>query len=234
MDLYTIGHSNYEIETFVSLLKKHEVNAVADVRSHPYSRFMPHFNRTPLQQILAKENINYVFLGKELGARSDNLQCYVDGKAVYEKIAAADQFKEGIQRIMKGLLKRKISLMCAEKDPITCHRAILVCQHIHHPDVNINHILKGGDLESHIHLEERMLTKHGLTEFTEDREKQLQLSLFEQPKSILPTKEESLKKAYQLQGYEIAYVDKNYSNNHERSDKSIHNRVHAEKRSKVL
>jgi uncharacterized protein (DUF488 family) len=234
MNLYTIGHSNYEIETFISLLKKHDVNAVADVRSHPYSRFMPHFNRTPLQEILAKENINYVFLGKELGARSDNLQCYVDGKAVYEKIAATDQFQEGIQRILKGLLKHKISLMCAEKDPITCHRAILVCQHIRHPDLNINHILKGGDLESHVQLEERMLNKHGLTEFTEDREKQLQLSLFEQPKSILPTKEESLKKAYQLQGYDIAYVDKNYSNNHERADKSIHNRVHAEKRSKVL
>ncbi len=233
MDLFTIGHSNYEIETFVSLLKEHEVNAVADVRSHPYSRFMPHFNRTSLQQTLAEENISYVFLGKELGARSDNLQCYVDGKALYEKIAATEQFQGGIQRILKGLLKHKVSLMCAEKDPITCHRAILVCQHIRHPDLNINHILKGGDLESHIQLEERMLSKYGLTEFTEIREKQLQLSLFEQPKSTLPTKEESLKKAYQLQGYEIAYVDKNY-NNHERADKSIHNRVHTEKRSKIL
>jgi uncharacterized protein (DUF488 family) len=234
MDLYTIGHSNYEIETFVSLLKKHEINAVADVRSHPYSRFMPHFNRTSLQKILAQENIHYVFLGKELGARSDDLQCYVNGKAVYEKIAATDKFQEGIQRILKGLLKHKISLMCAEKDPITCHRAILVCQHIHHPDLNINHILKSGDLESHIHLEERMLNKYGLTEFTEDRESQLQLSLFEQPKNTLPTKEESLKKAYQLQGYEIAYVDKNYNNNHEKTDKSIHNRVYPEKRSKIL
>jgi uncharacterized protein (DUF488 family) len=234
MNLYTIGHSNYEIETFVSLLNKHEINAVADVRSYPYSRFTPHFNRTSLQKILAKENISYVFLGKELGARSDDLQCYVDGKAVYEKIAATEQFQEGIQRILKGLLKHKISLMCAEKDPITCHRAILVCQHIHHPDLNINHILKGGDLESHIQLEERMLNKYGLTEFVEDRESQLQLSLFEQPKSILPTKQESLKKAYQLQGYEIAYVDKNYSHNHERANKSIHNRIHAEKRSKVL
>ena len=234
MDLFTIGHSNYEIETFISLLKKHEINAIADVRSHPYSRFTPHFNRNSLQEILVKENIHYVFLGKELGARSDNLQCYIDGKAVYEKIAATTQFHKGIERVLKGLRKHRISLMCAEKDPITCHRAILVCQHIRHPALNINHILKGGELESHIQLEERMLTKHGLTEFTEDREKQLQLSLFEQPKSILPTKEESLKKAYQLQGYEIAYVNKNYSNNHERADKSIHNRVHAEKSSKVL
>ncbi len=233
MDLFTIGHSNYEIETFISLLKKHEVNAVADVRSHPYSRFMPHFDRNSLQEILAKENIHYVFLGKELGARSDDLQCYIDGKAVYEKIAATARFQKGIERILKGLLKHRISLMCAEKDPLTCHRAILVCQHIRHPDLNINHILKGGDLESHIQLEERMLTKHGLTEFTEYREEQLQLSLFEQPKSILPTKDESLKKAYQLQGYEIAYVDKNY-NHHGRTDKSIHNRVYPEKRSKVL
>jgi uncharacterized protein (DUF488 family) len=233
MDLFTIGHSNYEIEMFISLLKKHEINALADVRSHPYSRFMPHFNRNALQNTLTKENIHYVFLGKELGARSDDLQCYVDGKAVYEKIAATAGFQKGIERILKGLLKHRISLMCAEKDPLTCHRAILVCQHIRHPDLNINHILKGGDLESHIQLEERMLIKHGLTEFTENREEQLQLSLFEQPKSILPTKEESLKKAYQIQGYEIAYVDKNY-NHHGRTDKSIHNRVYPEKRSKVL
>ncbi|AFY91955.1 DUF488 family protein [Chamaesiphon minutus] len=233
MDLFTIGHSTYEIETFISLLKKHEINAVADVRSHPYSRFMPHFNRNFLKELLAKENIYYVFLGKELGARTDDLRCYIDGRALYENIAATAQFQKGIERLLKGLQKHRISLMCAEKDPITCHRAILVCQHVRHPDLNINHILKGGELESHIQLEERMLNKHGLIEFTEDREEQLQLSLFEQPKSRLPTKEESLKKAYQLQGYEIAYVDKNY-NNHGRTDRAIHNRVYPEKRSKVL
>lgn len=232
MELFTIGHSNYKIDAFITLLKKHKISAVADVRSHPYSRFLPHFNQSALQQILLKQHIHYVFLGRELGARSDNPKCYVDGKAVYEKIAKTDEFNRGIQRILQGLVKHKISLMCAEKDPLTCHRAVLVCQYIRHFDININHILKGGDLESHGQLEERMLAKHGLLESSGEQEKQAQLSLFDQQNSILATKEENLEKAYRLQGNEIAYVEKNDGN--ERSNKLIHDWVHSEERSKVL
>jgi uncharacterized protein (DUF488 family) len=183
MELFSIGHSNYEIDVFISLLKKYGVTGVADVRSHPYSRFLPHFNRVALQESLTKEGICYVFLGRELGARPSNRECYVDGKAVYERIAATEAFREGIQRIPKGLKKYKLSLMCAEKDPLTCHRAVLVCQHLRHFDLSINHILKNGDLESHNHLEERMLSKHGFTEFAEAQE--VQLSLFSQ--NVLPT-----------------------------------------------
>jgi uncharacterized protein (DUF488 family) len=232
MELFTIGHSNYEIEAFITLLKKHKISAVADVRSHPYSRFLPHFNQSALQQILSKEHIHYVFLGRELGARSDNPKCYIDGKAVYEKIAETDEFHQGIQRILQGLMKHKISLMCAEKDPLTCHRAVLVCQHVRHPDVNINHILKSGDLEPHSHLEERMLAKHGFLESSRMQGNQAQLSLFDQQNSTLITKEENLEKAYILQGNEIAYVEKNDGN--ERQNKLIHDWVHSEERSKVL
>jgi uncharacterized protein (DUF488 family) len=232
MELFTIGHSNYEIDAFITLLKKHKVSAVADVRSHPYSRFLPHFNQSALQKILSKERIHYVFLGRELGARSNNPKCYVDGKAVYEKIAKTDEFHQGIQRILQGLTKHKISLMCAEKDPLTCHRAVLVCQYIRHFDININHILNSGDLESHSHLEERMLSKHGLLESSGVQEKQAQLSLFDKQNSTLTTKEENLEKAYILQGNEIAYVEKN--GDHERSNKLIHDWVHSEERSKVL
>ncbi len=234
MNLFTVGHSNYGIETFVSLLKKHEINAIADVRSHPYSRFLPHFNRTLLHQALAKENIYYVFLGKELGARSNDLQCYIDGKAIYEKIALTDQFQEGVQRVLKGLQKHRIALVCAEKDPLTCHRAILVCQHLRNFDLRINHILKNGELESHDHLEERMLTKHGFDKSTDKKEGQLQLSFFEKPENISSIEKENLEKAYKLQGYEIAYIDNNHSRKHERADKSIHDRLYTEKRPEIL
>jgi uncharacterized protein (DUF488 family) len=229
MELFSIGHSNYEIDVFISLLKKYGVTGVADVRSHPYSRFLPHFNRVALQESLTKEGICYVFLGRELGARPSNRECYVDGKAVYERIAATEAFREGIQRILKGLKKYKLSLMCAEKDPLTCHRAVLVCQHLRHFDLSINHILKNGDLESHNHLEERMLSKHGFTEFAEAQE--VQLSLFAQ--NVLPTREECLEKAYKLQGDEIAYVEKR-DDEYEQSSQSIHNRVHSKECSKVL
>jgi len=233
MDLFSVGHSNYEIDVFISLLQKHGVSAVADVRSHPYSRFLPHFNRAVLQESLAKEGIHYVFLGRELGARPSNQECYVDGKAIYEKIAATKTFHEGIQRVLNGLEKYKLSLMCAEKDPLTCHRAVLVCQYLRHFDLNINHMLKNGDLESHDHLEERMLTKHGFTEFVEASQGDTQLSLFEQQNNSLPTREECLKKAYKIQGGEIAYVEKRNDDN-EQSDQPIYDRFHSKERSKVL
>ncbi|NES17995.1 MAG: DUF488 domain-containing protein [Symploca sp. SIO3E6] len=204
MELFTIGHSNHTIEDFISLLQQHGVTALADVRSHPYSRFLPHFKRQELKAALSKAKINYVFLGQELGARPNNQDCYVNGKAVYEKIAATELFQEGIQRLLKGLEKQRISLMCAEKDPLTCHRAILVCQHLRDSNLQINHILKDGMLESHHELETRMLSKHGLM----IKEQPIQLSLFDNELAQPLTREESLKQAYQLQGDEIAYVEK--------------------------
>lgn len=130
MELFTIGHSNLSIDAFIALLQRHGITAVADVRSHPYSRFLPHFNQSALKAALLNAGIQYVFLGKELGARAADQSCYVDSKASYEKIAATELFLEGIQRLLTGSEKYKISLMCAEKDPITCHRSILVCQHL--------------------------------------------------------------------------------------------------------
>ncbi|XHX80283.1 MAG: DUF488 family protein [Stenomitos frigidus ULC029] len=233
MELLTIGHSNYEMRTFVSLLQKHGVTAVVDVRSSPYSRFLPHFNRAALKEALATETIRYVFLGQELGARPKKQECYVEGKAVYEKIAATEEFHEGIQRILKGVKKHKVSLMCAEKDPLTCHRAILVCQHLRHFDLRINHILRNGELESHDHLEQRMLEKYGFTDFSEMAEEQAQLSLFTQKSSNLPSREECLDIAYKIQGDEIAYVEKK-GDDHDQANQPVHDWIHPKERSEIL
>jgi uncharacterized protein (DUF488 family) len=208
MKLFTVGHSNHSIEEFIALLHHHGVTAVADVRSHPYSKYLPHFNQKLFQKSLLDAGIRYVFLGKELGARSNNPDCYVDGKAVYEKIASTKEFSHGIERILQGAKNYYISLMCAEKDPITCHRAVLVCQHLRNSGLDINHILKNGDLETHHNLEERLLELHHLK-----LPEQIQLSLFDDVLSSVPSiteysKEESLKKAYQLQGDNIAYTEK--------------------------
>jgi uncharacterized protein (DUF488 family) len=188
-------------------LKTHRIDAIGDVRSHPYSKFLPHFSRKMLQPYLEKEGIKYVFLGQELGARPDDRSCYIEGKAVYEKIAQTDAFQRGIEKLLKGLKKYRISLMCAEQDPLTCHRAILICQSLRHLDLEIDHILKNGDLETHHDLENRMLDKHGFNEFKENRTQPIQLSLFEQVEQTLPTREECLIEAYKLQGDKIAYVE---------------------------
>ncbi len=134
--LYTIGHSNNNIEKFIALLQEHGVTAIADVRSHPYSRYLSHFSQAELKFHLKEAKLDYVFLGKELGARPEEDSCYVDGKAVYEKIAARQSFAEGIERLIKGSEKYNIALLCAEKDPINCHRAVLVCQHLRNSDLS--------------------------------------------------------------------------------------------------
>ena len=216
MKLFTIGHSNHTIEDFITLLQTHGVTALADVRSHPYSKYLPHFNQKLLKASLSDVGISYVFLGKELGARSNNPDCYVDGKAVYEKIASTKEFNDGIQRILQGTKNYNISLMCAEKDPITCHRAVLICQHLRESGLDINHILKNGDLETHYNLEERLLELHNLK--PTEQVQQVQLSLFENnllfESSISQySREDSLKKAYQLQGDNIAYVEKSETKN---------------------
>jgi uncharacterized protein (DUF488 family) len=206
-ELFTIGHSNHSIEAFIGLLVQHGITALADVRSHPYSRYLTHFSQAFLKATLEEVGIRYVFLGKELGARPNNPDCYVNGKALYERIAATKQFYEGIQRLLKGAESYKISLMCAEKDPITCHRAILICQHLREFELEIHHILNDGGLESHQHLEERLLDLHQLSDA--EQNKPVQLSLFEQPQTLEPRpREDRLKEAYYRQGEQIAYQEK--------------------------
>jgi len=205
MELFTIGHSNLSIEAFVLLLQQHGITAVADVRSHPFSRYLPHFNKSEITASLSKAGIQYIFLGKELGARPEDLSCYDSrGKALYDRIAATPLFSQGIQRLLKGAANYKISLMCAEKDPITCHRTILVCHKLREFNLQINHILSDGNLESHQHLEERLLSKFNKGKKNNEP---IQLSLFELEPQV---KQEivDLETAYYRHGLEIAYVSK--------------------------
>jgi uncharacterized protein (DUF488 family) len=205
MELFTIGHSNLSIEAFVLLLQQHGITAVADVRSHPFSRYLPHFNKSEIKASLSSVGIQYVFLGKELGARPEDLSCYdTSGKALYDRIAATSLFSAGIQRLLKGAANYKICLMCAEKDPITCHRTILVCHNLKIFNLQINHLLSDGNLESHQDLEARLLNKFNNGKKTNEP---IQLSLFE----LLPdvkTERVDLETAYYRHGWEIAYVSK--------------------------
>lgn len=98
--IFTIGHSNHNIDKFIQLLKEHQVTAIGDVRSSPYSRYLSHFKQAELEFYLKDNEINYVFLGKELGARPEDENCYVDGKAIYEKIAARALFKAKVTDIV--------------------------------------------------------------------------------------------------------------------------------------
>lgn len=206
MTLFSIGHSNLEADQFITHLQQHGVTALADVRSHPQSRFLPHFNRTMLHKLLVDAGIHYVFLGQELGARPEDPGCYQGGKAVYERIAATERFKLGLQRLRRGLERYEVAIMCAEQDPLTCHRAILVCQQFRRESFPIYHILKTGELESHFDLENRMLDRYQFSyrEQMPPPLSQLSLLVSEQP---LRSREECLQEAYRLHGEQVAYVE---------------------------
>ena len=147
--IYTIGHSTQPIEDFVGLLQKHSVTAIADVRSTPFSRHAPHFSRDHLERSLALADIAYVFLGKELGARSDDGSCYVGNKVSYEKLSKTSLFRAGIERVETGGDRFKVALMCSERDPTECHRTILVSKVLTERGVVVDHILGDGTLEPH-------------------------------------------------------------------------------------
>jgi hypothetical protein len=110
--IFTIGHSTHSAEEFVALLRQHQVEAVADVRSSPFSRFNPQFNREPLEQFLKVNGIRYVFLGKELGARSEDRSCYLDGRVQYGRLAQTPLFQSGLDRVLQGAAKYRVALMC--------------------------------------------------------------------------------------------------------------------------
>jgi len=157
--LYTIGHSNHAIEKFLDLLKTHGIEALCDVRSKPYSRFHPQFRYQQLKEVLQKHNIAYVFLGKELGAKPDDLSCYHDGKLQYARLAETEAFQAGMTRLKTDLASSRVALMCAEKEPLDCHRTILICRHLRDEDLIIKHILADGYLEDQHHAEQRLIDK---------------------------------------------------------------------------
>jgi uncharacterized protein (DUF488 family) len=187
--IYTIGHSNHPIERFIALLQQHGVDAVADVRSTPYSRFNPQFRKEKLQAALADAGIRYVFLGEELGARTKDPSCYDEtGRVSYAKLAATDLFRRGLDRLLTGMQTHRIAIMCAEREPLDCHRTILVSRELERASVPVTHILSDGALEAHRHAMERLASTLKLAD----------TDLFRSP-------DELIEEAYEKQGSRISY-----------------------------
>ena len=159
----TIGHSTHALDAFIALLRRHEVSAVADARSAPYSRFNPQFNREPLAEALGSEAIRYVFLGDALGGRSDDPACYEDGRIRYDRVAATKSFRSGLTRVVQGTARYRIALMCAEKEPLDCHRTLLVARALDEQGVDVAHIHADGRLEAHREAMDRLLDMHRLS-----------------------------------------------------------------------
>lgn len=194
--IFTIGHSTHPQERFIELLHMHGINALCDVRSGPYSRTNPQFNREKLEEVLLVHHIAYRFLGKELGARTNDPTCYVDGKVQYDRLAQTKPFKYGLKRILRGLKDGfRVALVCAEKEPLDCHRTILVARHLAALGVPVVHIHADGHLEAHEAALDRLARMFNLPE-----------------RDMFRSRDELLDEAYRRQGERIAYEVANPAN----------------------
>lgn len=175
--IFTVGHSNHAPERLLALLECHQVTAIADVRSRPYSRRFPAYNREPFKAWLRENGIAYVFLGQELGGRSSDPALFDEsGRVDYKRLAETTDFQRGIERLRQGMEVYRIALLCAEKEPLECHRGLLVAPCLADLGVEVVHILADGSLEPHRQMEQRLLARYRLDDdlFGESRRQRLE------------------------------------------------------------
>ena len=195
MNIYTIGYATKPITTFTEQLRKYRINAIADIRSVPYSKAFHEYHQENIAAYLKKQNIHYVYLGEELGPRSKEISHYNQhGQVQFNRLMQSALFHKGIDRLIEGLKKGySIALMCAEKDPATCHRSLLVAHFLVHHLSNtstftVSHIDHQGNIEDQTHLEERLVHIHNVSE------------------DLFMSESERLQTAYDQQCKQYAYI----------------------------
>lgn len=149
LSIFSIGHSNQSVEAFLALLQQREIQVLVDVRSRPYSRYVAHFNSAPLAAAVRKAGIKYMFMGKELGGRPDGDEFYdSEGHVLYNRVARAAFFLDGIRRLKEGGRTYRIAIMCSEEDPAACHRHLLISRVLAEQGVNVIHIRGDGHVQT--------------------------------------------------------------------------------------
>ena len=194
--LLSIGHSQHPVEYFIDLLKSHNVNYVLDVRSAPYSQFAANYNRENIKDILHKNEIGYAYMGDYFGARPVDSSLYSsEGYLDFAKVANSEKFKKGFDNVERGVKQgNRIAFMCTEKDPIECHRAILVTREFYKAGYLIEHIMPDNTIQTQDTINERLLDIY--------YPNRNQISLFSSENLSI---EEYIDKSYKKQNKKIGY-----------------------------
>lgn len=192
---FTIGHSDYTIEHFIELLKKHHINCLADIRSSPYSQHTPQFNKEILFAELKQQDILYLYMGNTLGGKYTNPELlFPDGKVNYDKVRQTKNFERGIEKVIEEIKKgNRLALMCSEKEPFDCHRFVLVACELEKRGIVVKHIIENGSLILNTELEKKLLSKY--------KENYQQFDFFAQTK----TRDEALGEARRKRNIDIAF-----------------------------
>ena len=163
-DLFSVGHSNIAAERFLALLRDVGVDTIADVRSTPFSRRFPWFSGKTLAATLTQHGMNYRAYGDALGGRPRDAGLYRDGVADYEAMARQPDFQTGLDRLLADAARSRVCLMCAEREPLDCHRCLLVARSLAERGLTIGHILHDGTVEPHAATEQRLLALTGASD----------------------------------------------------------------------
>jgi uncharacterized protein (DUF488 family) len=191
--LYTLGHSSLDFAQFAELLKATGVELLADVRSLPQSSRFPQFSQPGFENLLEAEGISYLFLGEELGGRPDDVDAYrSDGQVDYRVRRKSYAFCTGVERLLRELEQRSVAIMCAEEDPLECHRFLMICPELVQMGIKPLHIRKGSQIETQEAAENRLLEATGFAGIAAN--------------TLFPEKRlEALEEAYRLQAEKCAY-----------------------------
>lgn len=193
--VYTIGYAAFSIDDFIDILKSHKISHLIDVRSNPVSEYFQYYNSFNLEQKLKQHNIMYENFALEFGARQENKEFFAkDGFVDFEKFTQSEQFKNGLRKIKAGLERGiNLVLMCAEKDPINCHRSIMIGHAMQKNGIEVLHIMHDGQLQHQKEIDKRLLEL-----YFHDRN---QLNLFAENSS----EQELIEQAYKKQNEKIGY-----------------------------
>lgn len=194
--IFTVGHSQHKVDYFIEMLETYNVNYLIDVRSMPFSQYATNYNKDILNDSLISHNINYVFMGEYFGARPNNYNLYSKkGYLDFDMMKRSKMFLTGVDNVLKGIEQgNRIALMCTEKDPIECHRTILVGNAFYERGIEVEHILANNTLQNHNELNSRLVEM-----YFPDRN---QISLFDDQNL---SEEECLIEAYKKQNEKIGY-----------------------------
>lgn len=196
MKLFTIGHSVYDTDYFINLIKIYNINCIVDVRSIPYSKYSRQYNKDVIKNILKKNNIVYIYMGTEFGARRESKELYSkEGYLDFEKVVYDNDFLKGVERIKNGLQKGyNIAFMCTEKEPEDCHRCILIGRYFNDIGYQVINIIDEKNYKTQNVIEQDLLNEY----FPERN----QISLIP---DLNKSDEELIRDAYKLKNKKIGY-----------------------------
>ncbi|HUI40493.1 MAG TPA: DUF488 domain-containing protein [Terriglobia bacterium] len=191
--VFTIGHSNFELDVFLGMLRAQRVELLIDVRSRPQSGRFPQFSQPGFQEAVEAAGVSYLFLGEELGGRPDDPDVYRrDGVVDYRLRRQSYAFRSGVERVLAEAASRTVAIVCAEEDPLECHRFLMICPELVAAGAPLLHIRKGSKLETQEQAENRLLAGSGLGSVAGN-------TLFPE------ARREALEEAYGMQAQKCAY-----------------------------